>query len=187
MFFQAQPNINSQSSPMDFKDIASFILAIVGFITLIFGLIQYRKSLLQKRSEQFLKMRERYVDNPVFQELFLLLETDDLKLRNISYKIKLKFLGFYEELALMVNSKLIKKEVAFYMFAYHVIRIWESENFWFFNDADNNKIREVDRNSIYWSLFKKFSTEMIAYQKYFYYIISFSKKIILQLYLLKQK
>ncbi len=175
---QALQNLQSKSSSIDFKDIASFILAIVGLITLIFGLFQYRKSLLQKRSEQFLRMRERYVDNPEFQELFSLLETDNERLRNLSYKIKLKFLGFYEELALMVNSRLIKKEVAFYMFAYHAIRIWESKNFWFFDDTGDNTIREVNRESIYWSLFKKFSSDMSEYQKYFIKKMDNDRKII---------
>lgn len=164
---QAKQNLQSQSSSIDFKDIASFILALVGLITLIFGLFQYKKGLLQKRSEQFLRMRERYVDNPEFQELFLLLETDDERLRNLPYKIKLKFLGFYEELALMVNSGLIKKEVAFYMFAYHAIRIWESNNFWFFNNTRETSSSEFNRESIYWSLFKKFTLDMCEYQKCF--------------------
>lgn len=161
IMFQVQQKLQTQSSPMDFKDYASFTLAIVGLVTLIFGLFQYRKSLLQKRSEQFLIMRSRYVDNTEFQELFSMLEIDDVNLIDIPYKRKLKILGFYEELALMVNSKLIKKEVAFYMFAYHAIRIWGSKYFWTGRDF------EIDKSSIYWSLFKKFALDMIDYQQSF--------------------
>jgi hypothetical protein len=162
MLFQVQQKLQIQSSSMDFKDYASLSLTIIGLITLIFGLFQYRKSLLQKRSEQFLEMRKRYVDNTDFQKLFSMLETDDAKLREIPYKLKLRLLGFYEELALLVNSKLIKKEVAFYMFAYHAIRIWESNNFW-----SCKGFGLVDKNSPYWSRFMKFAIDMRNYQQLF--------------------
>jgi hypothetical protein len=40
------------------------------------------------------------------------------------------FLGFFEEVALMMNSGLIRKEVAHYMFGYYAIHCWDSKNFW---------------------------------------------------------
>lgn len=164
-----QPVINKNENAFfssGFGDIASFVLAIVGLITLIFGLIQYRKSLLIKRSDQFLKMRERYVDNIEFQNLFTLLETDSEKLKAIPYKIKYKLLGFYEEIALMTNSKLLKEEVSFYMFAYNAVRIWKSKNFWILTDIDNKESR-IDKDSKYWALFNDFAQRMSNYEKHF--------------------
>ncbi|MCC7092955.1 MAG: hypothetical protein HUU44_08175 [Ignavibacteriaceae bacterium] len=151
---------------IEFKDYAPFIVALVALFTLLFGILQYRKGLVQRRSEQFLKMRERYIDNKEFQGLFTLIENDDEKLKTIPYKQKLKFLGFYEELALMKNSGLIKREVVFYMFAYHAIRIWQSENFWYITD-NSGVAKVVNKESAYWFLFKKFAQEMIGYEKQF--------------------
>ena len=65
---------------------------------------------------------------------------------------KLDLLGFYEDLALMYKSGLIKKNVVHYMFGYYAIRCWESDNFW----------ASVNRESKYWALFKWFALEMKA-------------------------
>lgn len=166
ILLQIQENSQTHLNKIEFKDYAPFIVALVALFTLIFGILQYRKGLLQRRSEQFLKMRERYIDNKEFQELFTLIEHDDEKLKVIPYKQKLKFLGFYEELALMKNSGLIKREVVFYMFAYHAIRIWQSENFWYITD-NSGTAKVVNKESAYWFLFKKFAQEMIDYENQF--------------------
>jgi len=60
------------------------------------------------------------------------------------------FLGYYEEIAIAMNSKLIKNDVAHYMVGYFAIRCWESENFW----------KGINRKSYYWSVFKKFVDTM---------------------------
>jgi hypothetical protein len=100
-------------------------------------------------------MREKFMANEHFQEIFGLLENDDPKLANLSYEKKLNFLGFYEDIALMVNSDLLKKPVAHYMFSYYAIKCWESNNFW----------RYIERNSLYWSLFQDFVSQMKQMEK----------------------
>ncbi|MBD2311481.1 hypothetical protein H6G20_07395 [Desertifilum sp. FACHB-1129] len=119
------------------------------------GLIEYMRQNAQKRAEYYTSMRERFKENDRFQELFEMLDNDDPELAELPYHKKLDFLGFYEDIALMVNSGLLKKPVAHYMFAYYAIRCWESNNFW-----DN-----LNRDSPYWFLFRDFVNQMQKVEK----------------------
>jgi alpha-D-ribose 1-methylphosphonate 5-triphosphate diphosphatase PhnM len=94
------------------KSIAVVAGAVVALVTLIKGVIEYTHQGAQKRAEHFISMRERLKKNTEFENLCDLLEDDDAKLQSISYKDKLNLLGFFEEVALMMNSRLIKKDVA---------------------------------------------------------------------------
>jgi hypothetical protein len=120
--------------------IIAFIGVILAIATTIVGLKQYRLQGEQKRAEFFIEMRRKLKENPMFKNICDLIETNDPKLQNIPFKEKRDFLGFFEEIALMMNSGLIQKEVAHYMFGYYAIRCWENENFWV----------EVERDSMYW-------------------------------------
>lgn len=76
-------------------------------------------------------------------------------LREYSPDEKRNFLGFFEEIALLSNSGLIRKEVAHYMFGYYAIRCWQSKNFWY----------NMERDSPYWFLFRKFAIDMQEIEK----------------------
>lgn len=141
------------------KDLATIVLAIIGIATLVKGVIEYTAQGAQKRAEQFLEMRKRLKDNATFKELCALLETDDPGLIAIPFKEKRDLLGFFEEVALMLNSGLIREPVAHYMFGYYAIRCWESNNFW----------SGVSRESTYWSLFRDFVKRMKARETSFKY------------------
>jgi hypothetical protein len=58
--------------------------------------------------------------------------------------------SLFEEVTLLMNSGLIRKPVAHYMFGYYAIRCWESENFW----------SDVNRDSPYWAALRTFVDEM---------------------------
>jgi hypothetical protein len=169
MMIALQNSIKSNETTFEkvLLEYAPLIVAIVGIITLLFGLYQYRKSIIQNRSSIFLDMRNRYMGDVEFQNIFNLLENNSTELTNIPYKIKLRLLGFYEELAILVNSKLIRKEVAFYMFAYHALRIWDSDNFWILKDENGEDDGNIDKEAIYWSLFKDFVFQMKAMENKF--------------------
>ena len=77
------------------------------------------------------------------------------ELKEVPFEHKRSLLGVFEEVALMMNSGLIKKEVAYYMFGYYAIRCWQSDNFW----------GNVNRHSIYWRLFRNFAEEMLQIEK----------------------
>jgi hypothetical protein len=128
---------------------------LVGMVTLIKTLFEYTNQNSMKRFEKFQEMRKRFKEDTRFQEICFLLEDDSKQLQEVHFKDKRDFLGFFEEIALMHNSSLLKTQVAHYMFGYYAIRCYESENFW----------RGVNRNSYYWAIFCKFARDMKAIEE----------------------
>lgn len=131
----------------DFAIIAGSIIALVTFFS---GVLEYARQSHLRRAEQFLHMRRRFLETPLFQEILRLLATDDPKLKEIPVQDRRNFGGFLEEVALMVNSRLISREVAHYMFGHYVTLTERSVNFW---DG-------LDRQGTYWILFHRFAAEM---------------------------
>ncbi len=143
----------------DWKDIATIAGVIVALIALFKGVYEYVKQGSQKRAEQFIEMEKRFDENKLFREISSLTEDDNAELRGVAYKDKVDYLGFFEEIALLVNSKLISPEIAHYMFGYYTMRCWESENFW----------AEINKESIYGIVFKKFVEKMKLIETNFEY------------------
>jgi hypothetical protein len=72
---------------------------------------------------------------------------------------KMEFMAFFEDIAFLMNSGLIKKEVAFYMFGYDVITAYNNDIFW----------SEDFRKDKLWSLLTDFVNQMTQTQKTFKY------------------
>ena len=122
----------------------------VGLITLLSGLFEYRKQGKNKRAEFFIIMRQRLKDNPAFQNIRTLLDNGDKELEDVPITDRMNFLGYFEEVAIMLNSKMIRKDIAHYMFGYYAIRCSESKYFW----------EGIADRSQYWVLFNKFAQTM---------------------------
>ena len=146
------------------KDIALIIGNVGIALTLLFGLIKYRQSVAIARANKFSEMWRYFIENAVFVRIFGMIDDkskmiDDKskssKLAQLPYTEKLLFLGFYEEVAILVNSGLMKKHVAHYMFSYYAICCWESDHFWTGTNVMN-------RDSPYWYLFRNFVKQMQA-------------------------
>lgn len=130
------------------------IAVIVGLLTLAKAVNEYRRQGTIKRIEFFLEARNRLKTNAQFQEISILLESDDPKLAEIPMQHKIEFVGFFEEIALLVTSRVIRKEVAHYMFGYYALKAWDSRNFWLLAERPD---RPLDRdNEPYWFLFRSF-------------------------------
>jgi len=134
----------------DWKDVSTIAGTVIALVVLLKGMFEYSAQGAQKRAEQFFAIRNRLKENDTFKEICDLLEHDEEALRNIAFKEKRDFLGIFEEVTLLMNSGLIRKTVAHYMFGYYAIRCWESENFWC----------DVNRHSAYWAAFRTFVDEM---------------------------
>jgi hypothetical protein len=143
------------------RDIIAVLRGIVGLVALFKGIVEYKQQGTQKRSEYFIEMRKRLKENQSFKTIAELLETDSIELTDIPFKEKRDYLGLFEEVAMMMNSNLIRKEVAHYMFGYYAIRCWESKHFW----------KDVNRESIYWKLFRNFVIEMKDFENDFEFSI----------------
>ena len=137
-------------SLVDLRNIATIIGVTIALFTFLKGIIEYVKQGSQKRAEHFNYMRKKFKENEIFNNICTLLDTNDKELISIKYAYKRDFLGFFEEVALMMNSKIIKKDVVHYMFGYYAIRCWKSDSFW----------KGINRESIYWNLFKEFAITM---------------------------
>src|ERR1700731_1841586 len=109
---------------MAFADVvrnAAGITAIVGVIALIVTVIraalEYSKQNLLARFEKYGELSKDWPDNKDIQEIIILLEDDPHgKLAKIHFSKKEAFVGYYEEIALMVESGLLKERIAYYMF-----------------------------------------------------------------------
>ncbi len=148
---------------MEAKDIAAAVIAglsvLVAAFTLAKGLIEYRKQGVTKRVELFLQLRTRLRHDPVFVKICDLLEVDSKELQDIPLVERDRFIGFFEELALIRNSGLINDQVSLYMFGYFAIRCYQSSNFW----------HGLNRNQPFWSLFMDFAQQMESAQRTFQY------------------
>jgi len=131
---------------------AEVAIAFLALLTFIKGIGEYKKQGSQKRADVFITMRNRLKENQAFKNICNLLDQENADFINISKGDKIDFLGFFEEVALMANSNFIRKDVVHHMFGYYAIRCWNSNTFW--NDED------LERESIYWRVFKEFAIEM---------------------------
>jgi hypothetical protein len=135
---------------MTISEVATVVGPIVAIGLLFKGIAEYTAQGRQRRAEHFLAIRGRLKNNESFKAICDLLENDDPSLAEIAFKEKRDFLGLFEEVTLLMNSRLIRKSVAHYMFGYYAIRCWESRNFW----------TDVNRDSSYWAAFRAFVDEM---------------------------
>lgn len=137
------------------KTVATVGTAVVAIVTIMKGYSEYKLSGIQKRVELFEKYRQKLKENDSLKKIIGLLETEDPGIRYVSLTDRYLFLGFYEEIALLVNSKVLKPEIAHYMFAYYAKKCWTSDDFWF----------DLNRQSMYWRIFREFVEAMISLEE----------------------
>ena len=132
---------------------------VVALLTFAKAVNEYRRQGTIKRIEFFLEARNRLKTNAKFQEIVFMLESDDPALRDVSIESKIEFVGFFEEIALLVTSRVIRQEIAEYMFGYYAMKTWESENFWLLNQRPE---RPLDKeNEPYWFVFRQFIRTLV--------------------------
>ena len=132
------------------KDISIIVAGMIAFLTLWQGLIQYSRQGHAQRASQFIQMRRRFLEDQTFKELLNLIATGSEEVANYPIQDRRNLVGFFEEVALMVNSRLIKPEVAHYMFGYYALLIDQCDKFWV----------GLDRDSHYWKVFRAFVKQM---------------------------
>lgn len=132
------------------KDIATAVGLLAAVWGLDKGVFEFALQGKQKRAEIFLKKQGEYFGNKSFNEIRGLLEHDGPKLATIGIEEKRAYLTFFEEIAVLRNSRLINGDLTYYMFGYYATKCLESENFW------SNILKE----DIFWNVFLRFATEM---------------------------
>lgn len=138
----------------DNKDALTILVASFGGLltlaTLLKAILEYRLQGRQKRAELFDKFKTILKSEPRIVLVNSMLEDDQPALANIPLIDRYYFLGFFEQVAIAVNSGLIDKDVAHYMFSYFAMQCWESKHFW----------NGINKESYYWSVFAKFVKTM---------------------------
>ncbi|MDB5006216.1 MAG: hypothetical protein JWP45_609 [Mucilaginibacter sp.] len=132
--------------------------AIIIIITFCKGVYEYTKQRADKRAQQFLELRKSFKENQLFQNIATHL-TGDNDFSMFNDNDKSEFMAFFEDIAFLMNSGLIKKDVAFYMFSYHAVIAWDNDVFW------NDEMRQ-DK---YWSLLTDFVKQMKEIEATFTY------------------
>ncbi len=132
------------------KDVSIIVAGAVTLITFMTGVVQYIRQGRQHRATQFVEMRRRFLEDPSFREILNMLGTQDGRLAILPIQDRRNFVGFLEEVALMVNSKVLSARVAHYMFGYYVLLVDGCDPFW----------EGLDRTSEYWSVFRVFAQTM---------------------------
>jgi AAA15 family ATPase/GTPase len=135
---------------------AAGITAIVGaialIVTVIRAVLEYSKQNHLARFEKYAELSKDWYGDKDIQEIIVLLGDDpNGRLAKIHISKKEAFVGYYEEIALMLESGILKKQIAYYMFGYHTILCYENGNFW---------TKEMDLNDRYWTLFRRFAKLM---------------------------
>lgn len=109
-----------------------------------------------RRTEFFLAQHRRLFDDKDLYEVLCYLDGDDPWLLNWEmWDKKRKFLTFIEEIALLVNSKKIDPDVAYYMFGHYARCARTGENF---NEG-------IDTAASHWWVFREFCEKSEAYER----------------------
>jgi hypothetical protein len=109
-----------------------------------------------KRTEFFLSQHRRLFDNSELYEVLCLIDSDSVLLANEAmWDKKRKFLTFFEEIALLIDSDQIRSDVAHYMFGYYARCAREGKNFGI----------GIDLSPEHWGLFYKFAEDSDTFSK----------------------
>jgi len=133
-----------------YRDLATIFAAIVAAIALLKAVFEYVQQGRQSRAAAYFELSRAFEENEKFRELAQLLESDDPKIADVPMHTRMQFVSFHEEVALLLNSKLINEEVAHYMFGYYAIKCHESKHFW----------AGEEKSHPYWVLFADFVARM---------------------------
>lgn len=125
------------------KDVSIVVAGVVALIGLLASAWEYRLRGRVERAKHFVELRRRFLEDPSFRDILELLATDDPGLAEIPLQARRNFIGFLEELGLMVNSAMIKEDVAHYMFGHYIGLAARSRNLW----------AGLDPESRYWKVF----------------------------------
>lgn len=137
------------------KNLSIIVAGIVALVTFFTGVAEYARQGRYRKTEAFVQMRRRFLENHEFRRILDFAAVDDPLLAKVSIQDRRNLIGFLEEIALMVNSRMIHPQVAYYMFGYYFRIVDRSEHIW----------AGLDRSSRYWSVFRTFAAEFEAADK----------------------
>jgi hypothetical protein len=112
------------------KNLATVVGLVVALWGLVKGIFEYQLQGAQKRADFFLGKQGEFFANKSFNTLRTLLDHDQPALAAIPVEERRAYATFFEEVAIAVNTSLIREDLAYYMFGYYAVKCHESTNFW---------------------------------------------------------
>ena len=124
-------------------------------------LFEFSRKARLERFNKFEEMRKRADDGELGAALSKLDSSEEFTGDEVDL-----VMGFYEEIALMFNSRLISPAVAYYMFGYWIIKSSKSREF----STKYEELRGEYKDEDFWRVFESFRARMLKYhsriQKY---------------------
>jgi hypothetical protein len=133
----------------DAKDWTAILVGAVAVITLAKALLEYINQAKLKRGELFHAMRVRFKDQEPYKSVWAAIERFE-PLDTIPVWDRRTFLGLFEEVWLLVNSRLMKPLVAYYYFGPYALRASDAPGLW----------AGMDTTGSDWLAFNAFVAEM---------------------------
>ncbi len=130
----------------DISIVVAGLATLAGFMAAVF---EYARQNHARRAEYFTALRRRFLETPAFQPILGCLATDDPCLADVPIQDRRNFLGFFEEIQLMVDSGLVKAPIADIMFGRYVVMADRSVHLW----------TGLDRADRYWAIFRRMAAE----------------------------
>lgn len=127
------------------KDISIVVAGVATLAGFMAAIAEYARQNHARRAEHFVGLRRRFLETPSFQPILLRLDADSPELADIPLQDRRNFIGFLEEVQLMVDSGLVRSEVAHTMFGRYVHLVDISKSIW----------KGLDRDDRYWSIFRR--------------------------------
>jgi hypothetical protein len=135
----------------EWKDVVTIAGTGLGLLAAAKGLIEYSEQNAQRRLQLFQDLRRRFEEKPAMQKMRAAIEAQGPnQLRAIAKNDKVDFAAFYEDVALMMNSGLIRPEVAHYWFGFYAVSADEDDAFW----------SDLNKELPYWRVFRQFARTM---------------------------
>jgi hypothetical protein len=104
--------------------------AIAAVCTFLWKVAVDSKEAALKRFDKFQEMRKRTDEGTLSSTLDTIDGDCEPSIADLDLTRKEEVLAFYEEIAIMANSGLIGRRLAYYMFGYYAKKINESRAFW---------------------------------------------------------
>jgi hypothetical protein len=113
------------------------------------ALVEYQKKVAQDRFQMLMKMQDNFHSNESFRRIREEFDGQN-SFENMSKGERAEYATFFEDVALLRRSRLLRAELAFYMFGFEALRCWENKKFW----------EGLDRDDKWWGVFRAFASEL---------------------------
>jgi hypothetical protein len=110
--------------------IVATVVAFLGILTLVKAVVEYVGQNKLKRYEKYQEMSRRFDENSDIAQICELVIKDSPELANISKYRKEVVICFFEEVAVLNNSRILPKNLIVNSFGYYAIKCYESKFFW---------------------------------------------------------